>query len=112
MIRVDEIVRHYEHAKAEHPYFADSIGELYADGDVAIVKYLLEDSLERRKRAIEKGTVDALEDVLLCELWKLRLVLTKGEKEAAKDKCYGAMAVLLRIVDVIEGRQKLGKEGE
>lgn len=112
MIRIDEIARHYEHAKAEHPYFADSIGELRGKKAVEVVEGTLRSQLEMRSRAVKRGNVDALEDVMQCELWKLRLALTKGEKEAAKDKCYSSMAVLLRIVDVLEGRQKLGREGE
>ena len=41
---------------------------------------------------------------------------TKNRKKDAKnfEECYDAIAVLLRVVDVIEGRQALGKpqEGE
>lgn len=112
MIRIDEIARSYEHAKKEHGYFADSLGELRGKNAVEVVEGILRIQLGMRSRAIEKGNVDALEDVMQCELWELRLALTKGEMDEAKAKCYSSMAVLLRIVDVIEGRQKLGKEGE
>ena len=35
-----------------------------------------------------------------------------GNAERAVDEAYDAIAVLLRIIDVLEGRQKLGKPEE
>lgn len=37
---------------------------------------------------------------------------TRGDKANAVEECYDAIAVLLRMVDVPEGRQTLGKPEE
>ena len=54
-------------------------------------------------------------DTLLnCEVWEVHDALFRGDNAHAVEECYDAIAVLLRVVDVIEGRQALGKpqEGE
>lgn len=59
------------------------------------------------------GSVEAV-TVLMCEVYKAVQAYTHGNTKAAVEKCYDAIAVLLRVIDVLEGRQKLGKpeEGE
>ena len=48
-------------------------------------------------------------DTLLnCEVWEVHDALLRGDNANAVEKCYDAIAVLLRVVDVIEGRQPLG----
>ena len=49
-------------------------------------------------------------DTLLnCGVWEVHDALLHGDNAHAVDECYDAIAVLLRVVDVIEGRQALGK---
>ena len=103
---VISIARHYCHAKDKHPYFAD---KLCIDEDC------VEDASEflRRMRNVlptEKrdGLVYA-ETLAVCELAEIAEALARGDKESAVKECYDTIAVMLRIIDVIEGRQKLGR---
>lgn len=107
-----KIAEHYCHAKRKHPYFAD---RLFIDDndakwekmDLASVRMILNIELEQ-------GKVYA-ETLANCEVAEVCDAIARGDKAAAVEECYDAIAVLLRMVDVLEGRQKLGKpkdEGE
>ena len=107
---VKKISEHYRHARRKHPYFAD---ELFLDGDNAL------DSARRRLAAlrqiieVEKEDRMVLAETLLeCELAEAACAYADGDKAHAVEECYDVIAVLLRIVDVIEGRQALGCAGK
>ena len=106
MIRIDKIVEHYNHAKAKHPYFADYIALMDNSPDGAKIE--LQISRDHLTEAVEHGTVGALDHVLRCEMDEIALAVAQKDNAQAVEECYDAIAVLLRIVDVIEGRQKLG----
>jgi len=105
---LQDIGAHYRHAKEKHPYFAD---RLFIDDMVKPSEALAVCRAELNKN-IEEHNVDTL-DVLKCEILEMYDAALSGNIKNAVDECYDAIAVMLRIIDVIEGRQPLGnpKEG-
>ncbi len=103
--QVIRIAEHYHKAQRKHPYFADVLfREARAEGaeaDLAILRR----SIGCR---VELGYVIA-ESLLNCKFCEANAAFAKGDAPAAVGELYDAIAVLLRMIDVIEGRQKLGK---
>lgn len=100
----DRIRKHYAHAREKHPYFCDNItyrSDTYADIELEVCRKFL-------KAENCAGNVKAV-TVILCELYEAMQAYTHGDIAHAVKECYDAIAVLLRLVDVLEGRQKLGK---
>lgn len=95
---------HYIHAKEKHPYFCDRItclSETHADIHLKLLRALL-----REEKRV--GDVEAVY-VVRCELYEAVQAYAHGDTAHAVDECYDAIAVLLRTIDVLEGRQRLGK---
>ena len=103
-----KIKEHYAHAREKHPYFCDlsplHIGALYK----MCVPMRLNRARKDMKRRTENGCV-TWEDVLYCEIWEVFEALANGDKSHAVEELYDTIAVILRTIDVLEGRQKLGK---
>lgn len=102
----EKIAEHYAHAKRKHPYFADRLFIYDNDGedakrDLESVRMLLQ--IEREQDKVYAETLANCEVAEVCD------AIARGETAHAAEKCYDAIAVLLRMVDVLEGRQKLGK---
>lgn len=100
----DSICKHYAHAKEKHPYFCDRItclSSVGADTHLDIWRSLL--ATEIKVSDVEANTV------LMCEIYEAIQAYTNGDISHAVEECYDAIAVLLRTIDVLEGRQKLGK---
>ena len=95
---------HYIHAKEKHPYFCDSIAYI-SKTDADIDLELNRASLAAAERA---GDVEAV-CVIECELSEAVQAYAHGDTAHAVDECFDAIAVLLRTIDVLEGRQRLGK---
>lgn len=101
-----KVAEHYCHAKRKHPHFADSMF-LYennaedAKRDLRILRMIL--NIERKEVKVYAETLANCEVAEVCD------AIARGDKAAAVEECYDAIAVLLRMVDVLEGRQKLGK---
>lgn len=118
---VAAIERHYEHAKEKHPYFCDGItgGDVYGLVSENSHKFsyhwqheyysaelrLRRDDVRHRSK---NGTLKA-EHVLACEYHEMLDAYARRDTAAAVEECYDAIAVLLRVVDVLEGRQALGR---
>lgn len=109
-MNIEKIREHYEHAKEKHPYFCDMITCLSKDGantHLDIYRAIL--AAELKVNAVEADML------LLCEYHEAIQAYMKGDAAAAVEECYDTIAVLLRVVDVLEGRQALGnpakKEG-
>ena len=107
---IEKIREHYEHAKEKHPHFCDIITCL---SDVGAATHL---DIPRSPLKAEVDT-EAVEPITLlgCEFYEAIQAYTKGDTAAAVEECYDAIAVLLRVIDVLEGRQALGdpaKKGE
>lgn len=80
--------------------------------DKAVLSRFLESELKKIREDIAKDidTQELIWDTLLnCEVWEVHEAIMKGDTAQAVEECYDAIAVLLRVVDVLEGRQKLGK---
>lgn len=102
--RIEAILRHYNHAKAKDPYFADILARYKKSTYLEI----LDNNRVCLQNQIKHGRVE-VDMVLACELVEMYYAIQSGEKAQAIQECYDAIAVLLRVVDVLEGRQKLGK---
>lgn len=98
---------HYRNARAKHPYFADSLA-----GRVDYYSKLRLDHL-RESVSLEKqiGQVRAL-TLLQCEIAEAMDAHANGDTAPAIEECYDTIAVLMRMIDVLEGRQALGKPKE
>lgn len=114
---VGTIERHYNRAKERHPYFCDGLtgGDVYGrESRLSQCEYydarlrLCRDEVRNRS---ENGTLKA-EHVLQCEYHEVLAAYARGDTAAAVEECYDCIAVLLRTIDVLEGRQKLGSEGD
>lgn len=107
---IEKIREHYEHAKQKHPHFCDMITCLSEDG--------ADTHLDIYRATLAAGIkVDSVEasTVLACEYYEAIQAYTHGNTTSAVEECYDAIAVLLRTIDVLEGRQELGdpaKKGE
>ena len=101
------ITEHYCHAREKHPYFADELEHCGSGTD----DVQPENWLESCRIAIVEGNTNAMM-LLLCECAEASVEIERNNTAAAVSECYDAIAVLLRMVDVLEGRQKLGKPEE
>ena len=98
-----KIREHYEHAKEKHPYFCDMITCLSECGaDTHLDIYRATFAAELKANAVEVSTL------LFCEYYEAVQAYTRGNTAAAVEECYDAIAVLLRMVDILEGRQAFG----
>ena len=102
-VHADPILKHYNHALEKHPYFCDGILSPVEDYNEALAN-------QRSRLAAAKscGMVAAC-DLVDCELLEAYAEAANGNTARAVEECYDAIAVLLRTIDVLEGRQKLGK---
>lgn len=99
----NRICKHYAHAKEKHPYFCDGILSSVEDYSEALANQ------RSRLAAAKSCRMVAACDLIDCELLEAYVEAANGKGAHAVDECYDAIAVLLRTIDVLEGRQKLGK---
>lgn len=112
-MNIEKIKEHYEHAKAKHPYFCDGLLPTQVSSDwskgVVLQKIVLELRLARERIGVGGKIGNRLwNEVLNCEVWEATEAMANGNTAAAVEECYDAIAVLLRTIDVLEGRQALG----
>ena len=108
---VISIARHYHNAKTKHPYFADLLfdfGDFNGYERAEKARFLLEYDREKLKDEIAYNTVRA-STVAKVEAREVIEALARGDRAQAVAECYDVIAVMLRIIDVIEGRQALGR---
>lgn len=108
---VAAIERHYQHANEKHPYFCDMVTrDLWTVKDIQdnlkIIRQYIEQDIARHE-------VEAM-SLLICETREFEEAMTLKDTAAAVEELYDVIAVCMRIIDVLEGRQELGrpKEGE
>ena len=115
---MERIWTHYDHAKEKHPKFCD--GLLPCDLQPDNPNYMSEESVRwtanQETRVIRgNNTLDVenhgtlWNNLLNEEVWEATDAMARGDKPAAVEECYDAIAVLLRTIDVLEGRQPLGE---
>lgn len=100
------VAKHYAHAREKHPYFCDTMCRPCFPFDH--VAFLLEDYRNRIAHTMSTRQVLWV-DLLGCEAYEALEAICKGDKAQAVEELYDAVAVLLRAIDVLEGRQTLGK---
>lgn len=93
MWRIAEIVRHYEHAKETHPVFADILTH---NNNTSAKHYK-----RLRDEAHANGDCSPLQ-VFLAEYAEVLEAIAVEDKAQAVYECYDCIAVLLRLVDMIE----------
>ena len=101
------IAGHYLKAVTKHKYFCDELTRF--DEHYWLLKEI--DDKQTLARRCEIGNVGA-EDVLASEVSEVFHAVSNGDTNNAVDEAYDAIAVLLRIIDVLERRQHLGKPKE
>ena len=97
-------IEHYDHAKENHPYFCDMItclSETGADTHLELARGLLATEIDTRNVEVK--------DVLMCEFYDAIQAHLSGDNADAVEKLYDTIAVCLRAIDVLEGRQNLGR---
>lgn len=110
---VEKIQEHYTHAKEKHPYFCDGLlptqvkDGMTKEEMIGIIAWNIQTTRERIRHGIKSGNV-LWNEVLNCEVWEATEAMADGNTAAAIEGCYDAIAVLLRTIDVLEGRQELG----
>lgn len=113
----DRIWAHYDHAKEKHPHFCDAIAPV--DLDEERRKGTLTDYQENTSYSLATVRDNVACDtrngrltwelLLLCKSWEISEGIANGDTARAVEGCYNAISVLLRTIDVLEGRQGLGK---
>lgn len=112
-----KIEAHYAHAREKHPYFCDGLLPTqvpYPMTECAMLREIRE-TLRANRLRIERGIRNAnclWNELLNCEVWEATEAMAEGDTVHAVEECYDAIAVLLRTIDVLEGRQPLGKPKE
>lgn len=107
----NRIWTHYDHAKEKHPYFCDSL----LPKEYRSAKQLrgtIKSNLARSRHRIKVGGLLRnlmWNEVADCEVWEATEAIFNGDNAAAVEELYDCIAVLLRTIDVLEGRQALGK---
>lgn len=110
-INLTAIKEHYYHAKQKHPDFCDELIPQNLDKDIikAVIKHELAQVREDIKKTAEKGMLD-FSTLLNCEVWEIHEAVANGDTKQAVEECYDSIAILLRVIDALEGRQVLGCE--
>lgn len=110
-MNIEKIREHYEHAKAKHPCFCDGLIPNNMDKELMgiVIKNELATARADIKKAIEQKNV-TFSTLLNCEVWEIHEAVSKGDTKQAVEECYDSIAILLRVIDALEGRQVLGCE--
>ena len=111
--------RAYEHfvkATGKHPRFADHLFDFRADqADIReemkpMAMGLLESYRKDIAHCDRNGCLEAWE-IERCEMAEAYVAHVNGDKAACVSELYDAVAVLMRMIAVVEGKQKLGEAG-
>ena len=111
MTMLAHVFTHYLHAKEKHPYFCDALLP-HREYSREQIHELIDANLALARNRIEVGVRDGnvtWNELLNCELWEATEAIANGDTAAAIEELYHCVAVCLRVIDVLEGRQKLGK---
>ena len=105
---------HYDRACEKHPYFCDGLlpTQVPYPMSEAAMKGEIRDNLFTTRQRIKFGRKNAnvlWNELLNEEVWEATEAMADGDTAHAVEECYDAIVVLLRTIDVLEGRQKLGK---
>lgn len=97
---------HYAHAKEKHPYFCDALLPEWMPAEER--GKVITDTL-RYIREYMKESGENMCGIVSEEIYEILEAVNNGDTAHAVYECYDAISVLLRTIDVLEGRQKLGR---
>lgn len=102
----NEVMGHYVHARIKHPHFLDRLDATYRamSLDLNTARRILQDA--------EREHYVNWIHVLGCELAEINDAVLHGNDVQFISECYDSIAVLLRMIDVKQGRQRIGKDDE
>ena len=110
-IHAKRIFEHYAHAREKHPYFCDFDPMMSTRDFAKKMKVQLDNARSGIEISKECGEVEWI-DLLECEKFEAVVAMSNSDKAKSVDELYRCAVVCLRTIDVIEGRQKLGKQEE
>ena len=105
---LQRLVAHYDRALEKSPYFCDRLFD-----PISITESTA--SLKQWKHILKGQLQDSAvesEAVLSYKFYRALDALNMSDTPAAVERLYDCIVVTLRIIDVLEGRQKLGKPEE
>ena len=97
---------HYAKALRKHPRFADS---LFSEDEKENARGALEQARREIDYLAKHNWLDG-DSLTQCEIAEAQLSYVRGDAAACVDELYDAVAVLMRMIAVVEGKQKLGGE--
>jgi len=100
---IGDIATHYHHACEKHPYFADK----WTNEDHQFFEEFMKLEKEILAECARHGemTTRMVIDAEIAEVFES---ITGGDMQQAREEIFDTIAVLLRMVDVIDGFQKFG----
>lgn len=111
-----KIAEHYRKAVEKHPHFCDRVIDHFNGGPhTKLAVAAMQDELASMRSYVEQEAACEMltpETLLRCEFAEAMEAYARGDTAAAVDECYDCVAVMLRMIDVLEGRQPLGKPSE
>lgn len=108
---VGKCVRHFAHACEKHPKFVNAItvSDLYEPAlPLTDLIVRLCNSRDRVRRMIQTANL-RVENLMDCKFDEFLVEYAKGNIPAAIEEAYDAIAVLMRTICVLEGKQELTK---
>lgn len=102
---VGKCVRHFEHACEKHPKFVNILFDMQhkdAEYKLDVRRFILAASVHEYK-------CDTMR-LAICELYEACEASLRGDKPAAIEELYDLIAVCMRTICVLEGKQELTKE--
>ena len=97
---------HFAKALRKHPRFADALfGDDAADDAQDVL-----DAMRRELDYLAKNNWLDASALATCEICEAQLANAHGDAAATVSELYDAVAVLMRMIAVVEGKQKLGGE--
>ena len=96
VVDIDRIQKHYDHAVRKHPLFCNTLTRKSAG------QWMMDENKDKATLSLlaDKGIVGA-DDVLRSEVSEVFSAISQNDLVHAIDECYDAIAVLLRIADVL-----------
>ena len=95
---------HFLKAVRKHPRFADALfGDDAADDAQDVL-----DAMRRELDYLAKNNWLDASALATCEICEAQLANAQGDAAATVSELYDAVAVLMRMIAVVEGKQKLG----
>lgn len=106
---VENIKRNYASMVRGNPRFAD---RLQADENQRSCEQTTNRFSYFLNKEKSEGNVLALDTLLAFRVAEAQEHIVKGHRDKAVEKCYSAVSVLLRSIDVLNGEQRLGQPDE